>query len=89
MVSALGADRQSRVSYRRVKGEMENAVRKPPFDGVHIFRPSLLLGDRRFPRWIGWNYELKKRPCRRPVEKAEYGLIFWTAGESARATSKA
>ncbi len=26
---------------------MEEAVRKLPFDGVHIFRPSLLLGERR------------------------------------------
>jgi uncharacterized protein YbjT (DUF2867 family) len=37
-------DRQSRVFYNRVKGEVEEAVRKLPFDGVHIFRPSL-LGD--------------------------------------------
>ncbi|MGH8614405.1 MAG: oxidoreductase [Gammaproteobacteria bacterium] len=47
LVSALGADRQSRVFYNRVKGEVEDAVRKLPFDGVHIFRPSLLLGERR------------------------------------------
>jgi uncharacterized protein YbjT (DUF2867 family) len=44
LVSALGANRQSRVFYNRVKGEVEEAVRKLPFDGVHIFRPSL-LGD--------------------------------------------
>ncbi|MGH8490027.1 MAG: oxidoreductase [Gammaproteobacteria bacterium] len=47
LVSALGADRQSRMFYNRVKGEVEDAVRKLPFDGVHIFRPSLLLGERR------------------------------------------
>jgi uncharacterized protein YbjT (DUF2867 family) len=50
LVSALGANRQSRVFYNRVKGEVEEAVRKLPFDGVHIFRPSLLLGDRRESR---------------------------------------
>ncbi|MGH3434079.1 MAG: hypothetical protein ACRDQB_14720 [Thermocrispum sp.] len=44
LVSALGADRQSRL------GEAEEAVRKLPFDGVHIFRPSLLLGERRESR---------------------------------------
>jgi uncharacterized protein YbjT (DUF2867 family) len=50
LVSALGANRQSRVFYNRVKGEVEEAVRKLPFDGVHIFRPSLFLGDRRESR---------------------------------------
>jgi uncharacterized protein YbjT (DUF2867 family) len=50
LVSALGANSQSRVFYNRVKGEVEEAVRKLPFDGVHIFRPSLLLGDRRESR---------------------------------------
>ncbi len=50
LVSALGADRQSRVFYNRVKGEVEDAVRKLPFDGVHIFRPSLLVGERRESR---------------------------------------
>ncbi len=50
LVSALGADRQSRVFYNRVKGEVEEEVRKLPFDGVHIFRPSLLLGERRESR---------------------------------------
>lgn len=50
LVSALGADRHSRVFYNRVKGEVEDAVRKLPFDSVHIFRPSLLLGERRESR---------------------------------------
>lgn len=50
LVSALGANRQSRVFYNRVKGEVEEAIRKLPFDGVHIFRPSLLLSDRRESR---------------------------------------
>jgi uncharacterized protein YbjT (DUF2867 family) len=35
------------VFYNRVKGKVENAVSKLPFRGVHIFRPSLLLGDRK------------------------------------------
>ena len=50
LVSALGANSRSRVFYNRVKGEVEEAVRKLPFDGVHIFRPSLLLGERRESR---------------------------------------
>jgi uncharacterized protein YbjT (DUF2867 family) len=46
LVTALGADPRSRVFYNRVKGEVEDAVRRLQFDGIHIFRPSLLLGAR-------------------------------------------
>ncbi|MFC6997338.1 oxidoreductase [Rufibacter roseus] len=46
VVSALGADAQSRIFYNRVKGEMEETVKAMPFTAVHIFQPSLLLGDR-------------------------------------------
>ena len=50
VVSSMGADAESRVYYSRVKGEMEAAVRQAPFRAVHIFRPSLLLGERAAPR---------------------------------------
>jgi uncharacterized protein YbjT (DUF2867 family) len=46
VVSALGADRRSRVFYNRVKGEMEEAVAALGYVSVVIARPSLLLGDR-------------------------------------------
>ena len=46
LVSAVGAAPESRVFYSRVKGQVEQAVRELPFRGVHIFRPSLLLGRR-------------------------------------------
>ena len=46
LVTALGADPRSRVFYNRVKGETEEAIRRLQFDGVQIFRPSLLLGKR-------------------------------------------
>jgi uncharacterized protein YbjT (DUF2867 family) len=46
LVSAMGADAESRIYYNRVKGEMEAAVRQTPFRAVHFFRPSLLLGER-------------------------------------------
>lgn len=54
VVSALGADPVSRVFYNRVKGETEAAVRRLAFDGIHIFRPSLLLGARAQRRWGEW-----------------------------------
>ena len=50
VVSSLGADVDSRFYYSRVKGEMEAAVRQTPFRAIHIFRPSLLLGERSTPR---------------------------------------
>ena len=50
VISSLGADAHSRIFYNRVKGEMEKAVGKIPFDSVRVFRPSLLLGERRESR---------------------------------------
>ena len=47
LVSSLGADPHSRIFYNRVKGELEDAIRKMSFTGCHIFRPSLLVGERK------------------------------------------
>ena len=46
LVSAVGADANSRVFYSRVKGEAEDSVAKLGFAGLHIFRPSFLVGHR-------------------------------------------
>jgi uncharacterized protein YbjT (DUF2867 family) len=46
LVSAIGADPKSRVFYSRVKGEAEESVAKLGFAGLHIFRPSFLIGQR-------------------------------------------
>jgi len=46
LVSALGADRNSKIYYNHVKGEIEEAISAVGFNTVHIFRPSLLLGPR-------------------------------------------
>jgi len=46
VVSALGADAQSKVFYNRVKGEMEAALRALRFERLVIVRPSLLSGAR-------------------------------------------
>ena len=50
IVTALGADPRSSVFYNRVKGEVEAAVLEIGFSAVHIFRPSLLLGERKEKR---------------------------------------
>jgi uncharacterized protein YbjT (DUF2867 family) len=46
LISALGANPTSSVFYNRVKGEVEQAIEHMGFTGCHIFRPSLLLGQR-------------------------------------------
>src|SRR5687767_12572435 len=46
LVSALGADKNSGIFYNKVKGEVEEAVNEVGFKSFHVFRPSLLLGDR-------------------------------------------
>lgn len=46
LVSALGADKNSKIFYNQVKGEVEEAIGKIGFTSFHIFRPSLLMGDR-------------------------------------------
>lgn len=46
VVTALGANARSRIFYNRVKGETEEAVRRLQFDGIQIFRPSMLIGAR-------------------------------------------
>jgi len=45
-VSAMGADRQSRLFYNRIKGDAEAALARLPFDAVYALRPSLLVGER-------------------------------------------
>jgi uncharacterized protein YbjT (DUF2867 family) len=46
LVSAMGADPDSKVFYSRVKGELEGKLAQMPFEGLIIARPSLLVGNR-------------------------------------------
>jgi len=46
LVSALGADKHSRIFYNQVKGEVEAAIIDLNYQATYVFRPSLLLGDR-------------------------------------------
>lgn len=51
LVSSLGADADSTVFYSRIKGELENALTELNFESLIIFRPSILLGDRKERRY--------------------------------------
>jgi uncharacterized protein YbjT (DUF2867 family) len=46
LVSALGANKKSSIYYNHIKGEVEEAIGALGYDHFHIFRPSLLMGDR-------------------------------------------
>ena len=46
LVSALGADRRSAFYYSRVKGELEEDLRRMDWPSLAIFRPSVIEGAR-------------------------------------------
>jgi uncharacterized protein YbjT (DUF2867 family) len=46
LVSSIGANPQSHTFYLKVKGEQEEALKSLPFQSLHIFRPSFLVGER-------------------------------------------
>jgi uncharacterized protein YbjT (DUF2867 family) len=73
LVSAMGADSNSRFFYNQVKGEVETALREMGFDALHLFRPSMLLGNRkefRFGEKVGiFLFKLLDPIMRGPLEK--------------------
>src|SRR5580658_1901566 len=69
LVSSVGASAQSSTFYLRVKGQLEDAVRAMRLEEVHVFRPSVLVGDR---------YE--KRPGERIGIAVGTGLSFLMRG---------
>jgi uncharacterized protein YbjT (DUF2867 family) len=61
LVSAVGANADSKIFYIRTKGEAERDIVALNFDHTHIFRPSMLMGDRKNEN--------------RPMEKFMIGLF--------------
>lgn len=58
VVSSMGANQESGIFYSKVKGRMEDDLKKIGFPRLGIFRPSLLLGPRMEKRagekFAGW-----------------------------------
>jgi len=50
VVTAHGANADSMIFYNRVKGEIENRLQSLKLSELHIYHPSLLLGERREQR---------------------------------------
>lgn len=89
VVSAVGADASSLIFYSRVKGEMENDLRKLDFAALHIFQPSVLDGTRAENRpgerlglavmkLLGPLLPMRSRPM--PIQMLSSALIEAAAG---------
>ena len=65
IVTAMGADKNSKIYYNQVKGEVEEALMKIGFTTLFILQPSLLLGPR-----------IQKRPGERLAQSLARGLAF-------------
>lgn len=50
LVSSIGANKESLFFYTKTKGKLENDLSFLPFESINIYRPSLLLGQRREKR---------------------------------------
>ncbi|MEO9101368.1 MAG: hypothetical protein ABI212_13060 [Burkholderiaceae bacterium] len=66
VVSSMGANAASRVFYRRIKGEMEDAVAQLGFELTLIARPSMLSGNRS-----------ALEQAARPAERWTLGTMHW------------
>lgn len=51
IITSIGANEKSKVFYTRVKGEIENELTKLNFKSISIFRPSMILGERKEKRF--------------------------------------
>ncbi|MCR2807846.1 NAD(P)H-binding protein [Paenibacillus soyae] len=47
VITAMGSDEKSPFFYSRVKGRLERELQALPLKRLHIFRPSLITGDRK------------------------------------------
>lgn len=66
IVSALGASEKSLSFYSRVKGQMEAEAKSLGVHSLHLWQPSVLLGERdenRFTEEIGVNYLVCFQPA--------------------------
>lgn len=47
VISAMGSDEKSKIFYNSVKGILEGKLKELDLNSLHIFRPSILMGDRK------------------------------------------
>ena len=71
LVSSMGANPRSSVFYNKVKGEVEDEISSLDFYSTSIFRPSLLLGNRKQKRG-GEQFAQKLSRVINPLIPAKY-----------------
>lgn len=95
IVTAMGASASSPIFYNKVKGELQESLKKVGFDSLNILQPSLLMGNRAEerlgegiaqsffkitgPLWIG---PLKKYAGIESAQVARAMLSYAKAGKS-------
>ncbi|MES2061763.1 MAG: oxidoreductase [Bacteroidota bacterium] len=52
VVTALGANKNSSTFYLKLKGELEDELQKQGLKTLHIYQPSMLMGERERNRWL-------------------------------------
>ena len=95
LVSSAGASSESAVFYSKMKGQLEDAVKKLPFKVISILRPGQLAGDRndnRIGERIGLSvmYSLNKIgifKSYRPIEASEVAKAMINASKKANSAS--
>lgn len=91
LVSSVGADPHASSFYLKTKGQTEDAVSALGFEALHIFRPSVLMGQRgeerpgeRFAAGVARGFEfLMRGPLSkyRPMPAGVLGAAMAAAGE--------
>jgi len=52
VVTALGANKNSSTFYLKLKGELEDELQKLGLKTLHIYQPSMLMGERERNHWL-------------------------------------
>jgi uncharacterized protein YbjT (DUF2867 family) len=75
LLSAAGANAQSRIKYVRIMGLKEAAIQAVNFPRLAIFRPGIIVGNAHTPRWVGWLGKLVPGPWGN-IEQRDIGKAF-------------
>lgn len=91
IISSMGADASSKMFYSRVKGELEEALRALALPSTAVFRPSLLLGERKEFRLGEKTAEWLFRPISflfrgrllpyRPIQASDVAAVMHRVGQ--------
>jgi len=74
VITSMGTSENSRIFYSRVKGELEEALKKINFERLFIYQPSQLLGDRKEHR-RGEKIAIAVMKFIDPIVPAKYKII--------------